>query len=218
MPVPQPCHAEPPACPCLVQPLVSWQAWDELFLLMVSLVERDNVWDSLPSQDLGFLSRPFPSTTQGSSRRWLGEARTLSVTLSLQLACRVASDRSLTSLCALCSFPFVACPVGQHFGGGKSFPLAIHSAWLLLKQLAAHLWHKVPSFLLQPGRQRVTLLACHGHDSDLTGDPHLLLHPSCVSYIRPATLTGGFGYCPGELDLRPRWSGAEIGTFSLAGV
>ena len=142
----------------------------------------------------------------------------LAVTVALQLACGVALDRSLTPLCALCSFPFVACPVGQHFGAGKSSPLAIHRAWLLLKQPAAHLRHKVPSLLLQPERQRVALLACHGHDSNPTDDPHLLLHPSCVSCIRSATLTGVFGYCPSELDLRPCWSDAEIGTFSLEGV
>lgn len=136
------------------------------------------------------------------------------ITVALQLACRVALDPSLTSLCALCSFPFVACCVGRDFGAGKSSPLAIHSAWLPLKQLAAHLQHKIPS-LLQTEQQQVTLLACHGHDSNPTGDPYLLLRPSCVSCIRPATLTGGFGYCPGELDLRSCWSDAEIGTFSL---
>lgn len=138
----------------------------------------------------------------------------LAVTVALQLACGVASDQSLTPLCALCSFPVAACSLGQHFGAGKPSPLAIHSACLLLKKLAPHLQHKVPSLLLQPKREWVTLLACHGHDSNPTDDPHFLLHPSFVSHIRPAALTAGFGYCPSKLDLRPCWSDAEIGTFS----
>lgn len=36
--------------------------------------------------------------------------------------------------------------------------------------------------------------------------------------ITAATLTGGFGYRPGELNLSPCWCDAETGTFSPEGV
>lgn len=62
------------------------------------------------------------------------------------------------------------------------------------------------------------MLAHHGYDSKPPDDPHLLLHPNCVSCVRPATLTRGFGYCPSELDLITCWSDAEITIFSPEGA
>lgn len=54
-----------------MQPPVSQQAWDELFLLMVSLVEWDNMWDSLPSQRFGVSLMTLP---QDNTRRLLALA------------------------------------------------------------------------------------------------------------------------------------------------
>lgn len=58
-----------------------------------------------------------------------------------------------------------------------------HPQCLTATETMAHIhgpWFPLPP---PPSRaQWVTLLACHGHDSNPTDDPHLLLHPSCVPH------------------------------------
>lgn len=103
-----------------------------------------------------------------------------------------------TSCLALCALsPFCCVPCRPAFWGRQVLSFGHPQCLIALETTSGTSVAQGPLPPPPSRALRVTLLACHGHDSNPTDDPHLLLHPSCVLHQ-----SSHFGR---ELWLLPQW-------------